>query len=426
MNRISKKIFIFFIIFVFLFSSSIVTFAEGENTVVLSTQTQTQDENQEQEELSEEEKQMQELEEQKSNVENAITQNESQIGVVQGELTKTLEEIETLSVKIENQKNEIADLETKEISLMKFIEEEETKLEEYTEKYEKNKEMLEKRLVAMYEMGEVKYLEVLLNSSSISDFLSRYYLISEITESDYNLVSEYKTNKKQKEEITKTLKEKKEELENDKLEKEKYKISLSNMEILKSNKIGSLNEEELELHNQIEEYRNQISQIESEIKQLALKNLGARYIGGSMIWPTPGYTKITSQFGMRTHPITGIYKLHTGMDIGAPYGANFVAANDGVVIKAGMNFAYGNMVIIDHGGGVTTLYAHGSEILVKEGDVVSQGNPILKVGSTGYSTGPHAHFEIRINGEYVNPADYVSPTNDVTNEAIEDVANLNQ
>ena len=85
---------------------------------------------------------------------------------------------------------------------------------------------------------------------------------------------------------------------------------------------------------------------------------------------------------MRTHPITGIYKLHTGMDIGAPLGSTFVAANDGVVVKSEMNFAYGNMVVIDHGGGVTTLYAHGSEILVSVGDTVTQGQAVLKVGST--------------------------------------------
>ena len=110
---------------------------------------------------------------------------------------------------------------------------------------------------------------------------------------------------------------------------------------------------------------------------------------------------------MRTHPITGVYKLHTGMDIGAPIGTNFIAANDGVVIKAGFNTAYGNMVIIDHGGGVSTLYAHGSEILVTLGQEVKKGDPILKVGMTGYTTGPHAHFEVRVNGEYVQPLNFV-------------------
>ena len=127
-----------------------------------------------------------------------------------------------------------------------------------------------------------------------------------------------------------------------------------------------------------------------------------------MAWPVPGYTRITSAFGMRTHPITGIYKLHTGTDIGAPMGVSFIAANDGIVTYAGYNGAYGNMVIVDHGGGITTLYAHGSEILTEVGAIVTQGTPVLKVGSTGYSTGPHAHFEVRINGQYVEPLDYIT------------------
>ena len=127
-----------------------------------------------------------------------------------------------------------------------------------------------------------------------------------------------------------------------------------------------------------------------------------------MAWPVPGYTKITSNYGMRVHPITGVYKLHTGVDISAPIGANFVAANDGIVTKAYYNSAYGNMVMIDHGGGISTLYAHGSEILVQVGQTVSRGEPILKVGSTGYSTGPHAHFEVRINGIVTNPIEYIT------------------
>ena len=111
---------------------------------------------------------------------------------------------------------------------------------------------------------------------------------------------------------------------------------------------------------------------------------------------------------MRVHPITGQYKLHTGVDISAPMGVNFIAANDGIVTKAEYNSAYGNMVIIDHGGGISTLYAHGSEILVTVGQIVKKEDPILKVGSTGYSTGPHAHFEVRINGVVTDPLPYIT------------------
>ena len=132
---------------------------------------------------------------------------------------------------------------------------------------------------------------------------------------------------------------------------------------------------------------------------------------------------------MRTHPITGVYKLHTGVDISAPIGATFVAANDGIVVKAEYNTAYGNMVMIDHGGGISTLYAHGSEILVEVGQTVFQGTAVLKVGSTGYSTGPHAHFEVRVNGSPVEPLDYItsynSQTETQTNSETVDLTNNN-
>ena len=189
---------------------------------------------------------------------------------------------------------------------------------------------------------------------------------------------------------------------------EKTSIALSNSLILKNRRVNILNEEEQGLAAAIEEYQNAINEIDTEIRLLAIANISEEYVGGVMAWPVPGYYSITSQFGMRTHPITGIYKLHTGTDIGAPYGAQFIAANDGVVVKAAYNRAYGNMVIIDHGGGISTLYAHGSEILVQEGDTVFQGDPVLKVGSTGYSTGAHAHFEVRVNGEYLDPQEYIT------------------
>ncbi len=140
-----------------------------------------------------------------------------------------------------------------------------------------------------------------------------------------------------------------------------------------------------------------------------------------MIWPIPGYKAITSPFGLRTPHVTGIYKLSTWTNIASHYGPSFVAANDGFVIKAAYNSAYGNMVMINHGGGVETLYAHGQQICVSEGDIVTQGQTVLKVGDTGYATGPHAHFEIRINGEYLNPMDYINPNNGENESEIEEV-----
>lgn len=425
MKKIKKIVILFLTITILLLQINFVVFADdtSNNTTVqnnttaeITNVTDNSEETNSESENTEDTSEIDNLNMQKEALEAAVTESENQIGIVEDQISEALAEVEKLSLQISEKQEEINNLEAEEESLMIYIEEAETSLAEYTEKYETQKELLEKRLVAMYEMGEVKYLDVLLNSESLSDFLSRYYLVSEIAQSDYELVSSVKENKEQMESITESLREKKEELEQDKMDKEKYEISLSNMEILKNNKINQLNSEELAIYQQIEQYKTEIESIEAEIKQIALQNIGEIYIGGTMIWPTPGYTTITSNFGMRTHPITGIYKLHTGVDIGAPYGAMFIASNDGVVVKAEMNSAYGNMVMIDHGGGVMTLYAHGSEILVEVGQTVTQGTAVLKVGSTGYSTGPHAHFEIRINGEYVNPLDYISPDNGKTSE----------
>jgi murein DD-endopeptidase MepM/ murein hydrolase activator NlpD len=133
----------------------------------------------------------------------------------------------------------------------------------------------------------------------------------------------------------------------------------------------------------------------------------AIYAGGVMKWPTPGYTRVSSPYGMRIHPIYKVKKMHTGIDIDAPSGAKIVAANSGKVILAGWNGGYGNCVIIDHGGGLATLYAHQSKILVSVGDKVQKGDTVGKVGSTGLSTGPHLHFEVRKNGSTTNPIPYV-------------------
>lgn len=278
-----KRLIISSIIFILLFScGSYPIFANEENLVPNELQSEQNPEstnNEEEQEKTEGEKELENLQNQKKDLEDEITTKEAQIGVVEGVLSKTLEEIEVISTKIEEKRMEIARIEAEEISLMKFIEVEEKKLEEYTTKYQKEKEMLEKRLVVMYEMGKTKYLDVLLNSEGISDFLSRYYLLTKIEEADLKLVNDVKKDKEQTENITKSLKENKDVLEADKDAKEKYEISLSNMEILKSNKLASLTGEEMALYQEIENYRKEIETIETEIKRVALQNLGKTYIG---------------------------------------------------------------------------------------------------------------------------------------------------
>ena len=136
---------------------------------------------------------------------------------------------------------------------------------------------------------------------------------------------------------------------------------------------------------------------------------GTKYTGGVMVWPAPQYTRISSEFGGRTHPVSGEYKYHSGMDLAAPGGSPILAAASGKVIIAGnTGNGYGNYVVIDHGGGITTLYGHCSKLLVKKGQSVSRGQQIAKVGSTGLSTGNHLHFEVRVKGACVNPRKYIT------------------
>lgn len=380
------------------------------------------EENQEEnsEEQPEEEKTLDDLQVEKSQLENIIDESNSQILLIENDLSSLVYEIAEINQKICDKQLDVETLEAQEIDMLAYIEKAERELEISDARYEKQKELLEKRLVAMYEMGQNTYLEILLNSKSITDFFSNYYLISEISRADEELLQTVDAEKKYNKKLKETLETKKAILTASRETREKNAISLTNMSVIKNNKMEQLSEEELALQQQIEEYQNQITEIEKEIRILAIANVSEKYVGGTMAWPTPGYTRITSQFGMRTHPITGVYKLHTGVDLGAPYGSNFIAANDGLVTYAGYNRAYGNMVIIDHGGGVTTLYAHGSEILVNVGDMVYQGTPVLKVGSTGYSTGPHAHFEVRIGGEYVQPLDYITSYSTSENKENED------
>ena len=272
---------------------------------------------------------------------------------------------------------------------------------------ESRKDLMEKRLVAIYESGDTNYIDVLLKSNDISEFLSNYYLITEITSIDKDLLDEVEKEKKEIELSKKKLEKNQESLAVALQTQTKTSTVLQNTKTLREKYVSRLSDEEKAKQAQIDEITAQYEAINDQILELAKQGLDTDYIGGELAWPVPGYTKITSNYGMRVHPITGQYKLHTGVDISAPIGANFVAANDGIVTKAGYNTAYGNMVIIDHGGGVQTLYAHGSEILVQVGDEVNAGDEVLKVGSTGYSTGPHAHFEIRINGQTVDPLDYL-------------------
>lgn len=354
-----------------------------------------------------------ELKSKSEEIQNQIDEAKQEMEEVQEELSKNLQELQELDEKIQTMESELNELNTEIENLNAEISEKQKSLEEAEEKYNVQKQLLEERLIILYEAGEVQYLDVLFNSSSMSEFISNYYLITEIISYDTELLESVENQKNDIETSKALLDKQKEQLVIKSQNQQKTAKVLSNTKVVRESFISKLSEEEKEIQSKIDEYNKSFAEVEAEIALLAQQdlNIGEDYVGGVMAWPVPGYTRITSKYGMRTHPITGVYKLHSGVDIGAPMGANFIAATTGVVSKAGYNSAYGNMVIINHGGGVQTLYAHGSEILVEVGQLVSKGDVILKVGSTGYSTGAHAHFEVRINGSTVDPLPYITSNN---------------
>lgn len=347
------------------------------------------------------------LQQESNEITQELNETNNRLQAVQEKISKNMQELQELDIQLAESQKELDEINLQVEELNLKISQNEEKLTEVQKEYDDIQGLLDARLIQMYETPQLGFLQALFEAKNISEFLSTYYAIKELAEYDAELL---KTVKKQKQdiEITKqTLTEDKKIILESKINKKKMAQVLDNTQTMRKYYISKLSKEEQQLQEQIDQYNLQVATIEAEIKLLALNSISEDYIGGPMIWPIPGYTNITSQYGMRVHPITGAYKLHTGMDVGAPIGASFVAAANGIVSKATYNTAYGNMVIIDHGGGVQTLYAHGSEIVVQLGQTVSAGDEVLKVGSTGYSTGPHAHFEIRIDGQTINPVDYL-------------------
>lgn len=351
---------------------------------------------------------LEDLQNKKSDLQNQINESNEQIQEIKIELTENLEQLNNISEKIYNYESEISSLETELNTIETEIQKTSDKLNIVETNYNLQKEAFQARMVAIYEAGDVVYLDVLLNSNSFSDFISNYYLIGEIAKYDNNLLENIEEQKKQIESAKSLLEEKKKNLNVLKKNKEKTAIALENSKVIRNSYISRLSEQEKETQSKIDEYQTELNNLESQIVALTTGNIGSNYIGGEFAWPAPGYTTITSRYGMRIHPILKTARVHTGTDIAMPTGAYIIAANDGIVIKSMYTTGYGNMVMIDHGGGVSTLYGHGSEIIAQTGQEVKKGDIIMKAGSTGWSTGPHLHFEVRINGTAVDSLPYIT------------------
>lgn len=351
-----------------------------------------------------------ELEQKRLELQEQIRQSGLEMENIQIELTEALEKINDLDKQIYEYEQNVQEINKSLEKIENEIKDIQEKLKKQQKEYNKMKKIFEERIVYLYETNDTRYLDVLLNSKSIVDFISNYYMIGEMAEYDSNLIEKLENDKEEVQEVEKNLKEAQEELENKRLEKQKIAITLENSKVVKNSYVNNLTEREKKTREDLEKYQEELDLIELEMLMASLENNNIAYVGGVFLWPTPGYYTITSPFGMRLHPILKVYRGHSGMDIGAPMGSYILAANSGVVTKATYSMSYGNCVMINHGNGISTLYAHGSEILTEVGKEVKRGEVIMKVGSTGWSTGPHLHFEIIINGTKIDPYPYVTKT----------------
>lgn len=280
--------------------------------------------------------------------------------------------------------------------------------EELIAKTERNLEIrskvLNKRMRDIYENGQISYVDVLLGAADFTDFATRVDILRRVLNQDVSLISKIKAERE-------LVVQKRAELANDranilvlqKAAEEKKALIQQRRNERQVVLDGAVYQRDI-AEKAYRELQDTSKQIERMIRIQSGKNTPAGSTG-AMIWPASG--PVTSPFGWRTHPIFGTQRYHSGIDIGADYGDTVSAADGGVVIFAGWMGGYGYAVIIDHGNGISTLYAHNSELAVGEGQQVRKGQTISYIGSTGYSTGPHLHFEVRENGTPVNPGNYI-------------------
>ena len=386
--------------------------------------------------ISDLESQKNQISKEKSNEKSKLDEIQSKLDSKGEELAKSQQKVDDYENKIDVVQNKISKVESEIGKLQEEIKnvEDEIKAKE-KEKLEKEN-MLGSRLRNIYKTNYTeKMLAVLLSSRDLSDFISKFANFSKIVKIDQGLIKEVesiqedlKKNEKELNAKRDTLNNNKKQIENQREELKKIQDEylkerdvlegqvneLKTLENEKNNIVNGLSDKEKELQNQIsdlssfnENLRKELDQIFANINSNSSSNgvISKENAGQGFIAPVVG--TITCDFGPRTHPVTHKQGFHTGLDIGVSFGTPVKAAKGGIVVRAEYNSVYGNMVIIDHGNGVQSLYGHSSSLSVNKGQKVEQGQVIALAGSTGMSTGPHVHFEIRVNGQPVNPKNYI-------------------
>lgn len=347
---------------------------------------------------------LQEKKDKKEDIENKLEDTKDERKVIEKESAKLQEELDLVKTKLDKLNEEINTLNKEN----KNIEEEILEVEKVLEE---NYEIIRSIIKIQYEQKVGGYLSILLEAKDFGNFLRRLEVVSNLIKNNDETIREIKELQVELESKKETLTKQMDEINKNKIIVEEEKDRLDKLNKENKAKVKKLIKLQGELSSQIKLTEKEISELESrgqEINnEIVSSSGGGSYNGSKMAWPVIGYTTLSSKFGYRIHPISGEKKLHTGIDIPAPAGTPVVAANSGTVIISRYDNSYGNMVAIDHGGGIVSFYAHNTERLVKVGDKVSKGQKISTVGTTGYSTGNHLHFEVKKNGTFVDPMNYL-------------------
>ncbi len=340
------------------------------------------------------EKVKKQLEASKSDLNNYITK-------LDGELTDIQSKIDELGDQITEKEHEI------ETTTAELIEAEEVQKAQY--------EAMKKRIKFMYERGDTLYFEMLLESGSFSDILNKAEYIEKLSGYDREKLNEYIATTELIKLTKEALEEEKKTLDSAKAAKEEEEKNLQALLSQKNRELTAVASDITSKEAAIAEYEAEIKAENAAIAALEKEvaadkaELASRYVydGGMFTWPCPSYKRISDNFGMRMHPTLGIQKMHNGIDLAAASGSAILAAYNGTVVAADYNSTMGNYIMINHGGGLYTIYMHCSAIGVSRGQDVTAGTKIGAVGSTGRSTGPHLHFGVRLNGNYVSPWNYL-------------------
>lgn len=342
------------------------------------------------------------LKNQQKNINSMINKTKTQIQNMQNESKDVSKQIDDLDKKMDNATNQLEEVEKDLENLNSNIIKTTQELNNAEKVLEDKKDLFNKRIRVMYQNGNVGYLEVLLSAGNIKDFLSRKDMIQSIADHDKELIQFMKEQRDIIDSKKTELEAQRASVEVTKSKLEARKKDLARVTREKENLMSRLQQDIKAFEKEYDKLNDYAKEIEKKIFAQQSKN--TVYVGGKMMWPLPsGYTRISSSYGYRIHPIFKVKKLHTGIDIPASTGTAIYASADGTVMESDWLGGYGKAVIIDHGGGIVTLYGHCSSLLVNKKQVVKKGDVIAKVGSTGNSTGPHLHFEVRKNGAYVDP-----------------------